>query len=154
MVCVFTSSAESWTAWPRGVVPGKASQRIPVQWGVETIVDAWVLLPHQHLNMHTTKQKINMAQWWNYADLLRICFEVSFHSYHDNQGHVCWPQSFKSFWCISGPSVVEGSTGNIKPSRRVNGQLPIDIVLVPFTLQHWDTKRETQKQMRDRRVNN
>lgn len=70
------------------------------------------------------------------------CYEVSFQSYHDNQGHVCWPQSFKSFWCISGPPVVEGSTGNIKPAWRVNGQLPIDIVLVPFTLQHWDTKRE------------
>ncbi len=33
-------------------MPGKASQRISVQWGVETIVDPCVLLPYQHLNIH------------------------------------------------------------------------------------------------------
>lgn len=37
-------------------MPGEASQRVPVQWGVETIVDPWVLLPHQHLSTHTTKR--------------------------------------------------------------------------------------------------
>lgn len=31
-------------------MPGKSAQRIPVDWGVETIVDAWVLLSHQHHN--------------------------------------------------------------------------------------------------------
>lgn len=36
-------------------MPGKASQRFPVHWGVEAIVDPWVLFPHQHLNIHTTK---------------------------------------------------------------------------------------------------
>ena len=56
------------------------------------------------------------------------------HSYHDNQGHVCWPQSFKSLWSVSGPPVVEDGPADIKPTRRVNGQLPIDEVLVPFTL--------------------
>lgn len=84
-------------------MPGKTHKRIPVQWGVETIVDPRVLLPHQH---------------------------------HDYQGYVCWSQSFKSFWAVSGPPVVESGTGNIEPAWRVDGQLPIDKVLVPFTLQH------------------
>lgn len=84
-------------------MPGKAGQRIPIQRGVETIVDPWVLFPHQD---------------------------------HDDKGHVRWSKSFKSFWSVSGPPVVEGGTSNIESARRVNGQLPIDKVLVPFTLQH------------------
>lgn len=70
---------------------------------------------------------------------------LSVLSYHDNQGYVCGPQSFKSFWPISGPPVVEGGTCNIEPTWRVNGQLPIDIVLVPFTLQHWDTEEREKE---------
>lgn len=66
-------------------------------------------------------------------------------SYHDHQGYVCWPQSFKSFRPISGPPVVEGGTCNIEPTWSVNGQLPIDKVLVPFTLQHWDTEEREKE---------
>lgn len=117
-------------------MPGKATQRIPVQRRVETIVDSWVLLPHQHLNIQTTKH----LTLHNDEHVFQTCVGVSFHCYHDNQGYVCRPQSFKSFWSVSGPPVVEGGTGNIEPARRVNGQLPIDKVLVPFTLQHWDTE--------------
>ena len=65
-----------------------------------------------------------------------------FFSYQDDQGHVCRPQSFKSFWPIRGTSVVEGGTGNIEPARRVYGQLAIDKILVPFTFQHWDKEGE------------
>lgn len=83
-------------------MPGKPSQRFPVQWRIEAIVDPWVLLSHQH---------------------------------HDNQGYICWPQSFKSFWSVSGSPVVKGGAGNVEPAWSVNGQLPIDKVLVPFTLQ-------------------
>lgn len=114
-------------------MPGEASQRIPVQWGVEAIVDPWVLLPHQHLSTHTTK---SLTAVDDKTVLEEHFFEVSFRSHHDDQGHVCWPQSFQSFWCVSGSPVVEGGTGNLEPARRVNGQLPVDEVLVPFTLQH------------------
>lgn len=62
---------------------------------------------------------------------------VSLTSYHDNQGYVGRPQGFESLWSISGPPVVEGGARNIEPARRVDGQLPVDEILVSFTLQHW-----------------
>lgn len=63
-----------------------------------------------------------------------------FSCYHDNEGHICWPQSLKSFWSVSGPPIVESRSGDFEPARRVNGQFPIDKVLITFTLQHWDTE--------------
>lgn len=60
-VHAFTSSTESGAAWPGGVVPGKANKRIPVQRGVKSVMDPWVLLPHQHLSRNTTK---HLKQWW------------------------------------------------------------------------------------------
>lgn len=116
-----------------GVVPGKANKRIPVQWGVKSIMDPWVLLPHQHLSRNTTK---HLKQWWKCCCFLNKDFFSFFFFYHDNQRHVCWPQSFKSFRPISRPPVVEGGTRNSEPARRVNGQLPVNEVLVSFTLQH------------------
>lgn len=145
-VCVHasTSSAESWAAWPGGVVPGKGSQRIPVQWGVETKVDPWVLLPYQHLHMQPNIWRDTMMKIFGH--LWRPVLSVlSALPYHDHQGYVCWPQSFKSFRPISGPPVVEGGTCNIEPTWSVNGQLPIDKVLVPFTLQHWDTEEREKE---------
>lgn len=35
---------------------------------------------------------------------------------------------------------MEGGTSNIEPTWRVDGQLSIDKVMIPFTLQHWGTK--------------
>ena len=57
-------------------------------------------------------------------------------SYHDYEGDICGAQSFKSFRSVSGPSVVESGASNVEPARRVNGQFPIDEILVTFTLQH------------------
>lgn len=89
---------------------------------------------------HTYDQTFNTTQWWNF--FWRPVLGVSFHPHHDNQGYVCWSQSFKSFRPVGGPPVVEGGTSNIEPARRVDGQLPIDEVLVPFTLQHWDREED------------
>lgn len=55
-VCDLTSCTERRAAWPGGVVPSKAGKRISVEWRVKTIMDAKVLLPHQHLNPGTTKR--------------------------------------------------------------------------------------------------
>lgn len=35
---------------------------------------------------------------------------------------------------------MEGGAGNVEPSRRVDGKLPVDKKLVTFTLQHWNTE--------------
>lgn len=127
--CVwFTSGAQSWTAWPGAVVPGEASQWIPVDWVVETIVDPWIFLSHQHLHTHF---KILNKQ------IRDIFLKIGFgrvQSHHDNKTHVCWPQSFQGFWSISGPPVVEHGAGDIESAWGVNGQLPIDKVLITFTL--------------------
>lgn len=53
--CDLTSGTERRAARPGVVVPSKAGKRIPVEWRVKTIMDAKVLLPHQHLNRETTK---------------------------------------------------------------------------------------------------
>lgn len=50
-----TSGTERRAARPGGVVPSKAGERIPVERRVKTIMDARVLLPHQHLIKETTE---------------------------------------------------------------------------------------------------
>jgi len=112
-------------------VPGEAGERLPAHGGVEAVVDPRVLLPHQNLNTHRP-----MRGTFRKETFLRRC-----HPHHDHQGDVGRPQSFEGLRPVGGPPVVEGGTGNIEPARCVNGQLPIDKILVSFTLQHW-TQRE------------
>lgn len=134
IVCrhVSTSSTQSRAAGPWGVVPGKTSQRFPVDRGVESIVDPWVLLSHQHL--HSVR--------YSTAIFLQPINDQSLRPYHDDKCHICWSKSFKCFWSISGSPVVEYGPGDIEPARRIDGQLPINEILVSFILQHWDTTED------------
>lgn len=66
-------------------------------------------------------------------------------SYHDNQRYVCWPKSFEGFWPISGSPVMKDGTRDIEPAWCIDGELPIDKVLVSFTLKHWDTEKRENK---------
>lgn len=58
--CDLTSGTEGRAARPGGVVPGKAGEGIPVERRVKTIVDARVLLPHQHLIKETTERRLTI----------------------------------------------------------------------------------------------
>lgn len=115
-------------------MPGKTIQRIPAEGRVETIVYPWVFFPHQHLY---EKGKFKLTHLvlppFQKACSERLCS----CSYHDEQGDVCRPQSFETFRPIGGPPVVERGAGDIEPAWRVNVQLPIDEVLIAFTLQCW-----------------
>lgn len=55
---------------------------------------------------------------------------------HDDQGHVGGPQSLEGLRPVSGPPVEEGGSCHAEPARRVDGQVPVDEILVPFVLQH------------------
>lgn len=37
---------------------------------------------------------------------------------------------------------MEGGAGNVEPPRGVDGKLPVDKILVTFTLQHWNTEEK------------
>lgn len=54
-----TPSAECRAAGPGCVVPGISTQKVSADWGVEAVVDPWVLVPHQHLHTH---QHIRMSR--------------------------------------------------------------------------------------------
>lgn len=111
-------------------MPGEAIQRIPAEGRVETIVYPWVFFPHQHLY---GKGKFKLTHLV-LPPFRRLCSS----SYHDEEGDICRPQSFETFRSIGGPSVVERGAGDTEPAWRVNAQLPIDEVLIAFTLQRWD----------------
>lgn len=65
--------------------------------------------------------------------------------HHDYQGHVGRPQSFQGFGAVCGTPVVEDGPGDVEPARRVDGQLPVDEVLVAFALQHWDVEERKRQ---------
>lgn len=125
---VRTSGAKGGAARPGGVVPGEAGQRVPVERGVEAVVDPRVLLPDQDLKPHKRRTFNAVTEGDDLA--------WAAASDHDDQGHVRGPQSLEGLRPVSRPPVVEGGSCHAEPARRVDGQVPVDEVLVPFVLQH------------------
>lgn len=80
-----------------------------------------------------TAQGISVDRWVKTVMYPRI-FLTDQH--HDDQGHVGGSKCFQGLRFIGRSAVVEGGSRNFKASWRVDGQLAVDEVLIPFALQH------------------